>query len=330
MMTPEISVVVPVFNTPLESLEKCLRSLTNQTFDNIEILIIDDGSREEIANEIDKLCKSDERLKTYHKPNGGLSSARNYGIKKAEGIYICFIDSDDYVAPWMLEDLYSAIVSSEDVDSVLSFLKVTEEDDYSFERHENCCAPAPLEELEKTALIGMAAGGSEFLSCGACSILVRKEQIKNLLFNEDIKYMEDVIWNLQRLQKSKSVLVLNEILYAYKMNPYSMTHEYKTSIIDYRKEALKEIAKWTRKENKSALGLRVLANYYLCCKCVMWEKNKKSFRVRLKEMKELNNDPIWDMFKSKGVSVGWKPKEKIKRWLAISGLLPYFMKLKGE
>ena len=92
----KVSVIVPVYNVE-KYLNKCVYSLLNQTYKNIEILLIDDGSKDNSGMMCDQLKNKDSRIKVYHKENGGLSDARNYGINQATGKYICFVDSDDYV-----------------------------------------------------------------------------------------------------------------------------------------------------------------------------------------------------------------------------------------
>ena len=90
-----VSIIVPFYNTPKAYIIQCLKSLSCQTYPQIEILIIDDGSNAENAKILDELIKSDSRIKVFHKPNGGVSSARNYGLNQSIGNYICFVDSDD-------------------------------------------------------------------------------------------------------------------------------------------------------------------------------------------------------------------------------------------
>lgn len=110
-----ISVIVPVFNVELY-LEKCIDSIINQTYQNLEIILVDDGSTDRSGGICDAYVKKDGRVRVCHKCNGGLSSARNTGLDMAAGEYIGFVDSDDYIAPDMYESLCSFL--SEDVDLV--------------------------------------------------------------------------------------------------------------------------------------------------------------------------------------------------------------------
>ena len=96
MEKPKISVIVPIYNS-LNCLERCVNSICGQTFENLEILLIDDGSTDGTGKLCDELAERDNRIRVYHKENGGASSARNLGLQKASGDYVGFVDSDDYI-----------------------------------------------------------------------------------------------------------------------------------------------------------------------------------------------------------------------------------------
>lgn len=107
-MSELISIIVPVYNIK-EYLERCVDSILAQTYENIEVLLVDDGSTDGTALLADELGRKDNRIRVFHKENGGSSSARNLGIREAKGSYLGFIDSDDYIEPYMFEKLYEAI-----------------------------------------------------------------------------------------------------------------------------------------------------------------------------------------------------------------------------
>lgn len=106
---PLISIVVPVYNVK-QFLTKCLNSIISQTYSNLEIIVVDDGSTDGSATICDDYAKKDKRISVIHKENGGLASARNAGIDVAKGTYIGFVDSDDYIEPYMYEKLLQAIL----------------------------------------------------------------------------------------------------------------------------------------------------------------------------------------------------------------------------
>ena len=108
MTCPLISVIVPAYNIQ-DYIVRCIRSIQNQTYQNIEIIVVDDGSTDDTGAILDDLAKEDERLRIFHKENGGSSAARNLGIDNAKGEYLAFVDSDDYIEPDMMASLYSYI-----------------------------------------------------------------------------------------------------------------------------------------------------------------------------------------------------------------------------
>lgn len=111
-----VSIIIPVYNVE-KYVSRCLESVVSQIYKNIEIIVVDDGSPDGSAEIIEKYCKRDSRVKLYHKINGGLSDARNFGLSKAKGDYVTYIDSDDFVTPdyvlTLVEDLenYHADIS---------------------------------------------------------------------------------------------------------------------------------------------------------------------------------------------------------------------------
>ena len=116
-MEPLISVIVPVFKVE-QYLDECVQSIINQTYKNLEIILVDDGSPDRCPEMCDEYARQDSRIKVIHKPNGGLSSARNAGIDIARGEYIGFVDSDDYIAHDMYEKLYKAFEGTEKIFAV--------------------------------------------------------------------------------------------------------------------------------------------------------------------------------------------------------------------
>lgn len=112
MKPPLISVIMPVYNV-VEYVEKSIISLLNQSYDNLEILVVDDGSTDNSYELCKKLAKKDSRLKIFHKKNGGQGSARNMALNNAHGKYICFLDSDDSVEIDYIEYLYSLLKNNE-------------------------------------------------------------------------------------------------------------------------------------------------------------------------------------------------------------------------
>lgn len=108
MNQPLVSLIVPVYKVPEQYLRKCVESIMAQTLENIEILLVDDGSPDECGEICDSYGKVDSRIRIFYKENGGLSSARNYGCRVAQGKWIMFVDGDDWIEPDMCQTMYEA------------------------------------------------------------------------------------------------------------------------------------------------------------------------------------------------------------------------------
>ena len=121
-----ISIVVPVYKVE-NYLEKCIHSIISQNFENYELLLVDDGSPDRCGAICDEWANKDKRIRVIHKQNGGISDARNAGIEQAKGEYLCFIDSDDWIAPDMLKTLYDTAKESGADLVCCNFLQVNEQ-----------------------------------------------------------------------------------------------------------------------------------------------------------------------------------------------------------
>ena len=122
MSNPLISVIVPVYNVE-KYLKKCIQSIINQTYKNLEIILVDDGSSDNSGKICDEFAQKDNRIKVIHKTNGGLSDARNAGLDVMSGEWVSFVDSDDFVSPYYIENLHY-LVNKYDVDmAITSFVR---------------------------------------------------------------------------------------------------------------------------------------------------------------------------------------------------------------
>ncbi len=324
MRVPEISVMIPFYNVNEDFFDICLNSLLKQTYSNFEIIIVDDGSEEKYKNYLDRKKVIDQRIRIFHTENRGVSVARNFGISEAKGETICFVDADDYVSEWMIEDLWN-IYEKNDVDAVVSYYNMVNTDDYQFQRNNTEASIVEASSLKDTALIGTnrVPESYGYLSAGPCAVLFDISLAKSIKFRQGIKYMEDVIWNYQFFSNCRKVAIVKECVYAYRQNNSSATHTYKLNMIDDRIKTLSLIESLCGGNNEW-YALRVLANYSICCKCCMLTDELTSFRDRISRVKNMNKAPVWKAYKVKGVSKHWDRKYRIKRFLANSGLLPLY------
>ena len=127
MSKPILSIIVPVYNVE-KYIERCIKSILNQSFTNFELILVDDGSPDKCGEICDEYEKKDSRIKVIHKKNGGLSDARNAGIERAKGEYIAFVDSDDFINKYMYEILYKNAKKWDADISICNFKMVCEND----------------------------------------------------------------------------------------------------------------------------------------------------------------------------------------------------------
>lgn len=198
---PLISVIVPIYNIK-DCLEKCVHSIMAQTYQNLEILLVDDGSTDGTSALCDELAKEDARIRVFHKENGGSSSARNLGIREAKGEYLGFIDSDDFIEPEMYEQMYRLMQEKD--------LKVTQisRDEISEDgtKRPDVCTPP-----EKEIVCSSEDFMKELLlhkgDCSYCTKLVKKELFADMQFPEGI-LNEDFYLLIHMLQKILGIGIL--------------------------------------------------------------------------------------------------------------------------
>lgn len=126
LKSPVVSIIVPIYNVQ-DFVEKCIESILNQTFEDFELLLVNDGSTDHSKEICERFVERDNRVRLLNKENGGLSDARNYGLDNSKCDYIIFIDSDDYVDKRFVEDLYTAITDADSEVSICEYSEVNEQ-----------------------------------------------------------------------------------------------------------------------------------------------------------------------------------------------------------
>lgn len=207
-MNEKISIIVPVYNVE-QYLDKCVENLINQTYKNLEIILVDDGSKDKSGHICDLWKEKDNRIKVIHKKNGGLSDARNAGMHIAQGEYIAFVDSDDWVHERIYEILMDNMSKYNADISVCSIKKVYEKDILDeVEILNNNIFVFTAEE----ALKNLIDEGE--LKQTVWNKLYKKEVIDNIYF-EFGKIHEDEFWTYQVFGRSSKIVYTNEKLYYY-------------------------------------------------------------------------------------------------------------------
>ena len=205
-MSEKISVIVPIYNS-IDCMEKCVRSICAQTYANLEILLIDDGSTDGTDKLCERLAAQDSRIRTYHKKNGGASSARNVGIKLASGEYLGFVDSDDYIEPDMYELMIEA---ARNRDMPIVQISRDEVNEAGGKLPDICVPPDEMrfceaEDFLKDLLLHKG-------DCSFCTKLVKRELFESHRFPEGV-LNEDFSLLVEMLQEIEGITILPKQCY---------------------------------------------------------------------------------------------------------------------
>ena len=200
-----VSIIIPVYNTPEKKLMRCIDSIIVQSFVDYECIIVDDGSTDNSGGIIDYYSRLDARFMAVHKKNGGVSSARNCGLRIAKGEWIVFVDSDDYLLPDHISSMMAAV--SDDVDLVMTGFRFlhpdkTTEHGYSKARHIG-------KEAIKRFLLD-----SEFLRFQVPWDRTYRNK-KNLIFDEKLSLGEDRLFCYNYLVNCKGIATIERITYVH-------------------------------------------------------------------------------------------------------------------
>ena len=213
-----ISIIVPIFNTE-KHLHQCLDSISSQSYENFECLLINDGSTDASASICREYVAKDARFRYFEKENGGVSSARNLGIERSGGgAYITFIDSDDWVEFDYLEVLYSAIIQ-ETADISVSTYRTYEMSKnqwlfHAFKRVEHQKVFSRQELMNQLVFLDNIDGSFRFVSCK----LVRKSTLTGIWFNESTHLGEDMEFWFKLYLVAEKVVFSNRDTYIYRRN----------------------------------------------------------------------------------------------------------------
>ena len=211
-----ISVIIPVYKVE-RYLDRCVESIVNQTYTNLEIILVDDGSPDNCPKMCDAWAEKDNRIKVMHKTNGGVSSARNMALKVTQGAFIYFMDSDDSVELDTIEKAYKSIVSN-GADLVIWGYKVIENEETKLVNEQQMLS-VNLHDAE--CFLNLY---NKNLLNALWNKLYRRELIKDS-FDIELTWGEDLLFNLNYFKNAKKVNVLSDCMYNYYtfFNPNALT-----------------------------------------------------------------------------------------------------------
>lgn len=291
MLGKLISIIVPVYNSE-KTLCRCVDSILAQTYQNFELILIDDGSIDQSGKICDDYVRLDSRVRVFHKKNGGVSAARNVGLDNAKGTWLTFIDSDDYIQENYLSYMIDEASSSVDLIIGSSFAI-----NNSFHSLTTCgCVPKGLYEI-KSSVIENALPHTEFKA--PWGKLFKKRLTEGVRFNIRMKVGEDVHFMLQYLHFVKWVKVLENkksytCNYVYISSPLPFEKKYKMSVEDAVYHTIQTDLAYRNLQiaSKSFEILIPQVGYELCVDDIarnghLWYNNKDIARICLRRSKNL-------------------------------------------
>ena len=212
----EVSIIVPVYQVE-KYIRQCVDSILAQTFTDFELILVDDGSKDKSGQICDEYARMDTRVKVIHKENGGLSDARNKGMDQASGKYFMFVDSDDYIAPTMIECLYESILNENADIAVCNYLYYFEND-----RKKNFATNIKSEVLSGAEIFYNRKNERNYgIWTVAWNKLYKSEVFGNIRFRLG-KYHEDEFWANDIYQMDIKVIMIPECLYYYRQRDNSI------------------------------------------------------------------------------------------------------------
>lgn len=226
---PNISVIVPVYNVE-KYLIRCVNSILNQEYHDFELILVDDGSPDQSPQICDNLKLRDSRIQVVHKENGGLSDARNAGLKVARGDYIAFVDSDDVVSKHYLSILYNALSNSECDIAVCSFAKFSKEISYEPIVEEKPEIVSGYEMLNRI----YSEDHMEYLqTVVAWNKLYRKSLFDNIHFPKGMIHEDEATTYRLYFKAEKVALVQSKLYFYYQNNEGIMKRKFNVNRLDY-------------------------------------------------------------------------------------------------
>lgn len=303
-----ISVIVPIYNVE-QYLPECIESIRSQSYENLEIILVDDGSTDRCPQLCDDYAQRDPRIRVIHKPNGGQSDARNHGLRVATGEYVLFIDSDDY---WddsdSVRQLVDRLQASPDADLVFFRYKIITHDKV-FES-----APIDLDRVngkDKLSVLEFFSAQGD-LSTSPWSKLIRRSLLtENGIEFEKNLLSEDLDWSLKLYLRASKFYAIDNPFYAYRRRPGSTTTMMKRkSFIDL----LRVIDKWRIAiprepipEREKRIYMGFLCYQYSILMGLLYRADKATAKEVKKRLKELSYLLRYDVsFKTHRVAVMYR------------------------
>lgn len=259
---PMISVIIPMYNAE-RYVEKCIQSLLNQTYRDLEIIIVNDGSKDRSQEICEKYANQDKRITLINTENRGAGSARNTGIEIAKGEYISFIDSDDYVCPDYYERLLNMLQKTDADIAIGRYERISEHDEMQFVNTGEIKECTNMEEL----MILYGEDEDKYIN----AVLVTNKLYKHELFEENIRFpirrlIDDEFIIYKLIYKSKKIAYTDDVMYAYVQSDSSvMRTNFKEQRVYDTIDVYDEVYSFFKENGTEELNKKILIRYLSYC-----------------------------------------------------------------
>lgn len=326
---PLISVIVPIYNVE-QYLERCVNSITSQTYKNLEIILVDDGSPDNCPAICDNLAKLDNRIKVFHKSNGGLMAAWIDGVKISNGEFISFVDSDDWVENNYIEHLLEPIINDNEIDMTICDYYVSTNDS-QIQKHASKNNIYGL--LENSAFENIKKNNLRSFPYYRWNKLFKRSLIeKNLSFCDTrISLCEDVCITAAALLDAKKIYIINKPLYNYYQRSTSIVNSYNKNLIqyfNYLDEKFNELLTSKQYKTEKNISEHYVYLMFMLTKNILTSKEKNKNQL----LRELYSSALFKSFKNcktKNLNFSFKIFSFALKY-KLKSLLSLMIKLKSK
>lgn len=293
-----LSIIIPTWRNTEAEIRRCLDSIDQSAWRDFEVLLVDDGNEAAYATMLDGLAETYPMLRVFHVPHGGVSAARNFGVEKAVGEYILFVDADDIVTKQFWHDVAEIAEKGCEADVIYGRRNSLKNKDFA----DDVSGDFSVQNLDESEMKRIyryfftqrgeadLSNSKGHLSRGPWARLLRRDFIKEIFFDVSISGGEDFIWNLELISRHPQAVMTSHVWYWVLGNPESATRGYKVDLPDQYRALLRVLRRYNREDTEQeycAVVFESLADiakrYYLSPKnSLSWSQKVRAFNQMAK------------------------------------------------
>ena len=332
-----LSIIIPTWRNTEEEIRRCLDSIDQSAWRDFEVLLVDDGNEAAYATMLDGLAETYPMLRVFHLPHGGVSAARNFGVEKAVGEYILFVDADDIVTKQFWHDVAEIAEKGCEADVIYGRINSLKTEKFTDEVCEDFSI-SYMDEHEKKRLYRYffaQRGRDDFrdtrghLTRGPCARMVRGDFVKEILFDTSLPWGEDIIWNLELISRHPQAGMTTHVWYRVLGNPESATRGYKVDLPDQYRALLRVLRRYNREDTEQEYCAVVFESLADIAKRYYFSpKNSLPWSQKVRAFNQMAKTEPFDVLLESDWKGGGGVKSSVKLALYKAGFLLYAYRLK--